>query len=123
MKKLLALLVVLSAIFMVAGAAYAAPFLVCDPPSTTDRSSQGFTYKIFGIPNVDGSSPTEGIDVVPEDVGAEYGFKYDIGYLISGTEFTVTVKACNIYGCSDPSDEFVFTPGLPGKPSNIRFVQ
>ena len=100
MKKIIfAVLVVL----LLAPAAGAAPFMVCDP-------QEGVVgYEIKGIG-----------DTVTWIAQADGSLKYDLSNLANGT-YTVSVAACNIWGCGD-SVPFVIAKQVPARPAGVRLA-
>ncbi len=112
MKKLLCLLLLIS-VLALASTAFAAPFLVCDPPPTGAVIDH---YVITGLPSaINGAN-------IPVDSTGTYGFKLDIGAMPVGTSVTLTAQACDLWGdCSAASSPLALSrPAAPGAPTNTR---
>ena len=101
MKKLLLIL----SILLLSGASYAAPFLVCDPQAGV------VGYEITGL------NP-ETVTFVAQPDGS---LKYDLSSVNSGT-YTLTVAACNMWGCSAATAADPFTKAVPSAPAGLRIV-
>jgi len=101
MKKIL--IAVLS-VFLCVAVAEAKPFLKSDP----QEGVQG--YEVAGIP------------AVPELIAAQTdgSLKYDLVNLPIGSYDSVSVKACNVWGCGEAAVMPPFTKTLPVKPANLR---
>lgn len=100
MKKLL--LVV--AFMLLASTSFAAPFLVCDPQSGV------VGYEITGL--------GEPVSYIAQPDGS---LKYDLSSVNSGT-YTLTVAACNMWGCSAATAVDPFTKAVPSAPAGLRIV-
>lgn len=88
-----------------AGNAYASPFLMCDPQDGVEG------YEVEGLDFVAGQS-------IPAE--ADGSIMLDMAPLTEVGLHNITVKACNMWGCSDPSP-FSFTrPLSPTMSVNIR---
>ena len=100
MKKIVA------AVFMVlfvTGFAWGAPFIVCDP-------QEGVVgYTLTGLTDLTVAAQVDG------------SLKYDLANLPNGT-YTVSVAACNIWGCGDPAVPFVIAKQVPARPVGVRLV-
>jgi len=99
MKKLL----IVIAVLLFATSASAAPFLVCDPQAGV------VGYEITGL--------GEPVTFVAQPDGS---LKYDLASINNGT-YTLTVAACNVWGCSS-TVPFVFTKQLPTAPVGVRLL-
>ena len=82
----------------------AAPFLVCDPQSGV------VGYEITGL--------GEPVSFVAQPDGS---LKYDLSSVNSGT-YTLTVAACNMWGCSAATAADPFTKAVPSAPAGLRIV-
>ena len=91
------------AVVLMASTAWAAPFLVCDPQEAV------VGYEIRGI--------GEPVTWIAQQDGS---LKYDLTNLANGT-YTVSVAACNIWGCGD-SVPFVIAKQVPARPAGVRLV-
>jgi hypothetical protein len=100
MKKLLLVM----AFMLLASTSFAAPFLVCDPQAGV------VGYEITGLVG-------EPISFVAQ---ADGSLKYDLAAIQNGT-YTLTVAACNMWGCSSTAP-FVFTKQLPSAPVGLRLL-
>ena len=101
MKKLL----IVIAVLLFATSASAAPFLVCNP-------QEGVVgYEITGL------NP-ETVTFVAQPDGS---LKYDLSSVNSGT-YTLTVAACNMWGCSAATAADPFTKAVPSAPAGLRIV-
>ena len=91
--------------------AQAQPFLVCDPPMVGDPpvvDEQVVRYEITGV----GSE----VIVADPDPSGLHGIKHDLMGLPVG-DYTVTLRACNMWECSDPSVPLSFPrPSKPASP-------
>ena len=110
MKKIFLVLWVL-----LAQAAVAAPFLVCDPvPAQTQQNLNVVSYMITGL----SSNPISTQAIINADGSQQ--LHYDLGSTANGS-YTVTAAAINGLGLEGPpSDPFTFTVGLPTKPTGLR---
>lgn len=99
MKKTLLVI----AFMLLSSAAFAAPFLVCDPQSGV------VGYEITGL-----ATP---VNFVAQPDGS---LKYDLSGVASGT-YNLTVAACNMWGCSS-TVPFVFTKVIPTAPASLRLT-
>ena len=108
MKSLLLLI-------LLAVAAHAAPFLVCDPyPVQSDPNLNPVSFVITGI----GANPISSQAFTQAD--GSVILHYDLATLSNG-RYTVTVDAVNVFGGdSGPSSPFAFSKGSPMVPSNLR---
>jgi hypothetical protein len=105
---------------LMAGSAWASPFLVCDKYPTS--ATQPDYYKLIGLPG----SP---ITVQP-DASGTYGFKWDAVNLLPGA-YTATAIACKgptsgwpVEVCSDSSNPLSLSvPGKPPTPQNPGLVK
>ena len=100
MKKLLAII----AILLFATSAWSAPFLVCDPQAGV------VGYEIIGL-----ASP---VSFVAQPDGS---LRYDLSSIGNGT-YTLTVAACNMWGCSAATAADPFTKAVPSAPAGLRIV-
>lgn len=99
MKKIIMVL----AFLLIPSLALAAPFIVCDP-------QEGVVgYEIKGL------SP-ETINFVAQPDGS---LKYDAAQLANGS-YSMTIAACNMWGCGSATSPFVFAKGVPGIPVGVR---
>ena len=100
MKKIVA------AVFMVlfvTGFAWGAPFLACDPQEgVVGYTLTGLTDKTIAA-QPDGS------------------LKYDLAPLANGS-YSVTVAACNVWGCSEPAAPFPVVKKVPVAPVGLRIT-
>ena len=110
MKKIFLVLWVL-----LAQAAMAAPFLVCDPvPAQTQQNLNVVSYVLTGL----SSNPISTQAIINADGSQQ--LHYDLGSTANGS-YTVTAAAINGLGLEGPpSDPFTFTVGLPTKPTGLR---
>lgn len=76
--------------------AFGSPFLICDPQDNVEW------YEIAGL-GVDGTH----LDVEPS--GTQGYVKHDLAGSVVGTPYDITLRACNLWGCSS-SVPFSFTP-------------
>jgi len=106
MKKILAILAIL-AIFMFAGTALAAPFLVCDVP---DPAQQVVSYIIY----------QDGVEVGTPAAEPDGSLKMDLQDITPGV-YEWTARAVNAWGQSEVSDPYI-SPSGAGKPANTRMV-
>ena len=90
--------------------AFAANYLVCDPPPANELVT---SYQL----TMNGQL----VDVDPDTTGV-YGFKYDLTPLQNGP-YTVTAIDRNAWGDSDPSLPFVFTKSGPSIPTGMHIVR
>ena len=100
MKKL----ILIAAILFLAAPAFSAPFLVCDPQAGV------VGYEITGLVG-------EPISFVAQ---ADGSLKYDLAAIQNGT-YTLTVAACNVWGCSS-TVPFVFNKAIPAAPAGLRIA-
>ena len=87
-----------------------AKYLVCDMP---DPAEEVEYYTLVGLP---------GNPQVPADITGEYGFKYDLSNLESGT-YSLMVSACNDWACSIEVPFGFVKPLNPLSPLNLRLVE
>jgi hypothetical protein len=99
MKKTLLVI----AFMLLSSAAFAAPFIVCDPQSGV------VGYEITGL--------GEPVMFVAQPDGS---LKYDLASVNSDT-YTLTVAACNVWGCSSTAP-FGFSKQVPSAPAGLRIV-
>lgn len=98
-------------LFLVSGAAAAAPFLTCDPYPSTGQQPTEFVVTVSGI-----ATPIVSPAV---DVTGGKALRLDLGPLnLSGSK-TVTAKARNAWGESAASAPFAFTAGIPAVPGGL----
>lgn len=90
------------AILMVAGAAQAAPFIVCD----TQEGVIGYT--LTGLTEQTVAAQTDG------------SLKYDLANVPAGS-YSVQVAACNVWGCGEAAP-YPFVKSLPARPAGVRLV-
>ena len=95
----------IAAIVLMASPAWPAPFLVCDPQAGV------VGYEITGL------NP-ETVTFVAQPDGS---LKYDLSSVNSGT-YTLTVAACNMWGCSAATAADPFTKAVPSAPAGLRIV-
>lgn len=100
MKKTLLVI----AFMLLSSAAFAAPFIVCDP------QEEVIGYDITGLPG----------GTVSYIAQADGSLKYDLAAVPNGT-YELTVAACNMWGCSS-TVPFVFTKQLPSAPAGLRLL-
>ena len=100
MKKTLLVI----AFMLLSSAAFAAPFIVCDPQEGV------IGYDITGLPG----------GTVSYIAQADGSIKYDLAAVQNGT-YELTVAACNIWGCGD-SVPFQFSKQVPSAPAGLRIV-
>ena len=100
MKKTLMIM----AFMLLASTSFAAPFLVCDPQSGV------VGYEITGL--------GEPVSYIAQPDGS---LKYDLSSVNSGT-YTLTVAACNMWGCSAATAADPFTKAVPSAPAGLRIV-
>jgi hypothetical protein len=93
-------------IFGFFNAAWAGPFLVCDPPAIDQDVEY---YQIYQH----GTLIADQID--PESDGS---VRYDMEGMTPGS-YKFTAKACNIWGCSADSNPYI-SPGVAIPPSGLR---
>jgi hypothetical protein len=102
----------------VVAAAKAAPFLVCDEyPFNTETGLNVSTFTVGGLPGGSVSVPA----TINQTSQGQY-LHYDLGNLAftTGTSYTITAFATNLYGLSGPPASLVFTRGVPAAPGNLR---
>ena len=99
--------VVIAAILLITSVGNTGPFLVCDPP--TDNPEYA---KIFE----DGTEIKGNLSLE-----ADKSIKYDLLGVLPG-EHTYTAKYCNIRGCSDASNPYVY-PSVPAAPQGLGGIQ
>ena len=88
----------------------ASPFLVATKPAT--GTTEWYQCTGLWFPATD--------QILPISTG---DFKIDMANCPAGT-FTVTIKACNVWGCGPDSDPFTFIKGqLPGKVSSTKLTK
>jgi len=105
-------------IFLMAGVAFASPFLVCDPPVENNVD----TYTIYKRPVTD--PPTTEWTEHESSISAETdgSIKYDLNAFDSG-EWELTVDACNDRGCERAENPtFITLPSAVSPPRNIRLT-
>lgn len=85
------------------------PFIVCNKP---DASEQVKYYTMAGLP---GNPRAEAY------TGPEYGVKYDIADLPTGT-YELQCSACNDWQCSLPAPLSFTVPEKASVPSNLRLA-
>lgn len=100
MRTILALIIALS----LAGAASAAPYLVCDPQDGVE------TYQLTGL----------GSATVEVAAQADGSMRYDLGSLAAG-KYSLGVKACaGVWGCSSAAPFVLQKPANIASPANVR---
>ena len=99
MKYLLAI----SIILLTATVTFATPFLVSDPQGGVT------SYQLTGWTETNVTAQADG------------SLRMDIGSAVQGTTYTLTIAACNVWGCS-VTVPFGFGKQLPSAPSNLRLV-
>lgn len=92
------------ALLLIPGAAWAGPFLVCNPYSAADGVTN---FKV----TMDSAAPADSAPV-------SNSLHYDLSTVSNGAH-TVMVQACNVWGCSASSSPFGFTKSVPGGPTGI----
>jgi len=100
--------------------AKAAPFLVCDEyPFNKETGLNVASFTIGGLPGGSITVPAT-VDATSE---GQY-LHYDLGNLtfVTGTSYTVTAYATNVYGLAGPPASLVFTRGVPAAPGNLRIA-
>lgn len=95
-------LLLLVLIIALAITVHASPFLVCDPYPETATQPEWF------VTNLDGGGDNEQL---PQDTPEGKRIHADLQYVTDG-QHTMTVKACNVWGCST-STPFLFTRQIP----------
>lgn len=100
MKKTLLVI----AFMLLSSAAFAAPFIVCDPQEGV------IGYDITGLPG----------GTVSYIAQADGSIKYDLAAVPNDT-YTMTVAACNVWGCSSTAP-FSFSKQVPSAPAGLRIV-
>jgi hypothetical protein len=98
-------------LFLVSGAASAAPFLTCDPYPATGQQPTEFVVTLSGI-----AAPIVSPAV---DVTGGKALKLDLGPLNLTGSRTVTAKARNAWGESATSSPLAFTAGAPAVPGGL----
>ena len=102
-------IIVSMAILAFTALADASPFLICDPPPQGEAAVE--YYKITGL-----------APFIPDDTKLSSPLRVDLAALPEGN-YTTAAIACNMWGCSEPSDTLNFTrpPALssPGTPSLV----
>lgn len=105
--------ILITAMILLATQAQAGPFLTADDyMGTGDAIPTSFELTI------DGTTVTT--DAVPIPGGARLW--YDLSGISTGAH-TLTGRACNVWGCSDPSEPYSFTKSAAGKPAHIRITK
>ena len=99
MKKTLLVI----AFMLLSSAAFAAPFIVCDPQSGV------VGYEITGL--------GEPVTFVAQPDGS---LKYDLASAPNG-ENNIQIAACNVWGCSS-TVPFVFNKAIPAAPAGLRIA-
>ena len=92
---------------IISSIAVANPFLICDPQEGV------IAYEISGLP-----------DWYVTRIPAENdgSIKLDLATLpIDNTTYELQVRACNVWGCSDPAP-FSFTTSTPPVPTQFRLM-
>lgn len=108
-KFWLTYLVLLAIVLFFTYKAIASPFLVCDPQDNVEW------YEILGL-GVDG----EQIPATPSN-GQVY-LRHDLAGTTVGTTYSIAVRACNVWGCSEDTP-FSFTPeNAPSSLQNLGIV-
>lgn len=98
MKTLLSIIFILFAV-----TAFASPFLISDPnPGATSYQLTGWSETNV-VAQADGS------------------LRMDVAEAVQGTTYTLTIAACNVWGCST-TVPFVLQKQLPSAPSQLRLV-
>ena len=100
-KVILTALILAAFTLLIVAKSNAAPFLVCDPQSGV----VGYEITGFGEP----------VTFVAQPDGS---LKYDLASINNGT-YTLTVAACNVWGCSS-TVPFVFNKAIPAVPAGLR---
>ena len=103
-KVILTALILAAFTLLIVAKSNAAPFLVCDPQSGV------VGYEITGL--------GEPVSFVAQPDGS---LKYDLSSVNSGT-YTLTVAACNMWGCSAATAADPFTKAVPSAPAGLRIV-
>jgi hypothetical protein len=109
MKTILLILLAL------ANVAWGAPFLVCDAvPAQAQTNLNVVQYVITGL----STTPITTQAMINADGSQQ--LHYDLSAVANGS-YTVTAAAVNGLGLEGPfSDPFIFTVGLPTKPTGLR---
>jgi hypothetical protein len=92
---------------LLASQAFASPYLKSDPQPGDETTGAVETYVIS-----EGSKADVNVPAI------EFALRYDLGPIDEG-KHEYQVKACNLWGCSDPVP-FVFIKASPASPINIR---
>lgn len=107
-----------------AGIASAAPFLVADtPPAEEQITRYSFKAEEMVKDPVTGIWSTTGIfiiDILNHPAQLNGSLSYDLKDIPPG-KYEWTAKACNIWGCSDPSNPYI-SPEDVGKPMNLKLI-
>ena len=102
-KVILTALILAAFTLLIVAKSNAAPFLVCDPQSGV------VGYEITGL--------GDKINFIAQQDGS---LKYDLALVQNGT-YTLTVAACNMWGCSSTAP-FQFSKQVPSAPAGLRIV-
>ena len=102
MKKAI---LILLAVLLLTGTAYAAPFLVCDTPDPTEQVILYIVYQ-------------DGVEIDRPVAEADGSLKMDLQAITPGV-YDWTVKAVNVWGDSGFSNPYV-SPSNAGSPQNTR---
>lgn len=120
MKKKIVLAVLAISLFIAGhsfsqtGIIYKDPFLVCNSYPTT------VSQPTYFMVTMDGGTAVNSPALVNTDNSVQ--LHYDVTSLAVGNH-SVTVTACNIWGCSAATSPFVFTKSVPTTPTGIVISQ
>lgn len=102
-------LIIFLMLLTLSSTAHASPYLVCDPSTGVEH------YEITGLP-----APLDGSNVQAQ---ADGSIKMDLAQCPVGGPYSISVKACNVWGCSQ-SSPFGFTrPEALSGVQNIRLTK
>ena len=100
MKSILVFLLMV----LMATTAFAAPFLVADPPPA---EQQVIHYNVYKNGVLEGTFTGETLN-------------YDLEGIVPGV-YNFTAEACNVWGCTITPDPYV-SPGVAGTPMSLRLT-
>ena len=105
MKHVLLIIIILFSLCLFSSRALGAPFLVCNSQSGVTR------YELTGPAWIPASSPAQ----------PDGSMRLDVANALVGDN-PLTVKACNMWGCSAAVNFILIRPVGPSSPANIKLV-